>query len=899
MSRRHRWFEILLRLLPTSFRERHADDMRDAYEHAHAEHRAAGRLALIGFLVRTTVDLLVSGVRERTTPGRHAERGAGRGLFSLLDVKLGVRMLMKHPGLTLASTFALAVGIPVGLAPAHFVDGMVAPLPVPEGDRIRSLRLWSPALGRAAETTYVDYETWRPLMPSVEALGAFRETTYNVDPAESGGAGVRGAEMTASAFEIVRVRPLLGRYLLPADESPAAENVVVLGYDLWQARYAGDASIVGRAVRLGGTPHTVVGIMPDGFFFPERQNAWTPLRVTTAERPEESPPVAIFGRLADGVDDGQARAELALLAQRSSYPGREEHLQAQVEPYAHVALPGLSGGLRNTPEYLFSQSIALLVLLVACLNVGMLVFARTSTRASELAVRTALGASRGRIVAQVFTECLVLAVLASGVGLLLMGLALDVVWRVLPVRWAATLPYWIDWTITGATAVRALALAGLSAAVAGVIPALRFTGRSVQSNIQRARANRTGVRFGGLSSALIVLDVAVAVSAVGFAVTTGRMVRETGASRGDVGIAAEEYLAASLTLPPSAVGDGTLEEAGRVPSGRMAIAQRELVRRLEAEPGVRAVAVADYLPRMDHRTRLVEAEGVESPEGRSGFSIRTARVDLDFFESLGQPILQGRAFDAADLGEERTAVIVNTSFVERVLGGQNPIGRRIRYHPWGDGEPGPWREIVGVVGRLGMRMALAESDQGVYEPFAPGDLATVRLAIHLGDDPGAFAGRLRTLAGEVDPEVIVDVTGPLDRIYEGDWYFLLALTAGGALLVGVLLALAASGIYAITSFAVAERAREIGIRTALGAGRADLVRSIGRRAFAQIGLGVLLGMPLALDGFNGSDQALFTGAGWALLVGVAVMVLVALVACTGPMLRALRVHPSEVLRAEG
>jgi predicted permease len=923
MSRRHRWFELLLRLLPVGFRERHADDMRDAYEHAHAAHRATGRLALTGFLVRTTVDLLVSGVWERTASGRtggpvlgrhtegrgadramsrgagrHLERGAGRGLFSLLDVKLGVRMLMKHPGLTLASTFALAVGIPVGLAPAHFVDGIMAPLPVAEGDRIRSLRLWSPALGRAAETTYVDYQTWRPLVSSFEALGAFRETTYNVDPAESGGAGVRGAGMTASAFEIVRVQPLLGRYLQPADEAPGAEDVVVIGYDLWQARYAGDGSIVGRSVRLGSTPHTVVGVMPEGFYFPERQNAWTPLRVITAEGPEQSPPVAIFGRLTDGVDDEQARAELALLARRSSYPGRDEDLQAQVEPYAHVVLPGLSGGLRGTPEYVFAQSIALLVLLVACLNVGMLVFARTATRASELAVRTALGASRGRIVAQVFTECLVLAVLASGVGLLLMALVLDVAWRVLPASWGA-LPYWIDWSISDATAVRALALAGLSAAVAGVVPALRFTGRSVQSNIQRARANRTGVRFGGLSSALIVLDVAVAVAAVGLAVTAGRIVRETAASQGDVGIAAEEYLAASVTLPPSAAGGDAPGGSGTAHSARMAIAQGELVRRLEAEPGVRAVAVADYLPRMDHRTRLVEAEGVESPEGRSGFSIRTARVDLDFFESLGQPILQGRAFDAGDLGEESGAVIVNTSFVERVLGGQNPIGRRIRYHPWGDGEPGPWREIVGVVGRLGMRMASAESDQGVYEPFAPGDLATVRLGIHLGDDPGAFAGRLRTLAGEVDPEVIVDVTGPLDRVYEGDWYFLLAVTAGGALLVGVLLALAASGIYAIMSFAVAERAREIGIRTALGAGRADLVRSIGRRAFAQIGLGVLLGMPLALDGFNGSDQGLFTGAGWALLVGVAVMVLVGLVACTGPMLRALRVHPSEVLRTEG
>ncbi len=898
-----RWFDALIQLLPAGFRSRHRAAMQETFSGACAEHRERGRLALAAFLARTTLDLVGSGIRERLRPGRRASGRIGGGgsvrLFSWLDVKLGLRMLTKHPGLTLVSTFALAVGIPVGLAPTHIVDGLMGPLPVPRGEEIRLLRLWSPGLGRAALTTSHDFEVWSEALSSFEAVAAFRPTTLSLDPGERGGTAVRGAEVTASAFTTLRVRPLLGRPLQPADQEPGADPVVVLGYDPWQARYAGDPSIIGRTIRVGSTPRTVVGVMPEGFLFPTHESAWVPLVIPTLDDPADAPSVRIFGRLAEGVDAARAQAEFASVAARSALPGGDPRMQPQVVGFAYTLVPGLNGGLKATPEFLAFETLALIVLLVACANVGMLVFARSATRAGELSVRTALGASRARIVSQVFVECLVLAVIASGAGLVLLASVLHFMWRLIPAGWASAAPWWIDWSIGPATAVHALILAGVSAVVAGVAPALRFTGKSVQTNIQRARARRTGLRFGGLTGALIVADVAVAVTAVGFAMTAADQVRHAGEGSQAVNIPADEYLAATVSLP---VGEGTEGPAapnGTRGAGRWAAAQEELVRRLRQDPRVGGVAVADALPRMEHPSRLVEAEGVEPPPDRRGTSTRVARVAVDFFASLNQSVLAGREFDAGDLEGSRAAVIVNTTFVQKVLGGQNAVGRRIRFVPWGDGEPGPWKEIVGVVGHLGTRMISPEDDQAVYEPVAPGELESVRLGIHVGDNPISFAPTLRTVAGHVDPGLIVSVTGPLDGVYEGDWYLLVAMTLGAGLLVAVLLALAASGIYAIMSFAVAERTTEIGIRAALGAGRRELTLAVARRALAQLGLGVGLGIPLAALFILMNQASPYTGMGEALAVGLTVMVLVALAACTGPTLRALRVHPSEALKGEG
>ena len=891
-----RWFRLLLRSFPAGFRERYGPAMEEAFREASAERRARGLLSLARFLVRTTVDMTLSGLRERFgsrhAAGRKAQGSVWAGWpVSWVEVKLGLRMLSKHPGLAVASTFALAVGIPVGLAPDQVVDGVMANLPVPEGERIRLLRQWDPRLGRSASASYGEFDAWRESLTSFEDLAAFRRTRHNVDGGAEIRVGIRAAEVTPSTFEILRVPPFLGRTFRPEDASPGAPDVVVLAYDLWQARYAGDLDVVGRTIRLGETPFTVVGVMPEGFLFPVREQLWTPLGAPDPER-AASLGVDVVGRLADGVTDAEAGSEFTVVAGRTTPSGDELRLQPQVARYAQLVLPALSGPLEETYEVRVFRILAWLVFLVASCNVGMLFFARAATRREELAVRTALGAARPRVLAQAFMESLVLALAAVGAGLVLCSLAFDLLWRVVPSGWEQAFPHWIDWRIDNRTVFRALTLATISAVVAGVIPAIRYTTRSVQANIQSARSRRTGVRFGGVSGMLIAVDVAVAVAAVGFSITAADLVTRVSGSTELVGIPAHEYLAAEVHLGPS---DGP----GPSASTRRAATQEELVRRLRAEPGVRGVAVADALPRMQHPTRLVEVEGMAPPEDRRGHSTRVAQVAPDFFASLDAPLLTGRGFDRSDLGPERTTVVVNTRFVENILQGQSALGRRIRFHPWGEGEPGPWKEIVGVVGQLGVRIVSAEGAQGVYEPLDAGELRTVQLGIHLGADPTSFSPRLRALAAEVDPEAIVSVSGTLGEIHEGDWYLVLAASLGAGLLVGVLLALAASGIFAILSFSVSERITEIGIRAALGAGQGQVIASVTRRAAAQLGIGVALGLPLAAGFLLLEQSSPFLGLAKALAVGLAVLLLVGLAACTGPTLRALRVRPSDALRADG
>ncbi|MDA1104420.1 MAG: ABC transporter permease [Gemmatimonadetes bacterium] len=263
-------FELGLRAFPAPFRRSFADGMREAFEAACLE-LGNNRTRLYPFLLRTTVDMISAGFRERvrsTMRPRLASRsGASRPKiwFSLLDRKLGLRMMGKHPGMTLVTVFALAVGIPVGLTPTHLANALEAPLPVPDGHRVRLLRYWNQATNRPETTTYYDYMQWRDGLSSFEAVGAVRTSLYNVDSEDGLAPPVAGAEATASTFELLRVAPSLGRSLGTADEVLGAPSVVVIGYDLWQSRVGGDPDIIGRDLRIGGVPHTVVGVMPQGF----------------------------------------------------------------------------------------------------------------------------------------------------------------------------------------------------------------------------------------------------------------------------------------------------------------------------------------------------------------------------------------------------------------------------------------------------------------------------------------------------------------------------------------------------------------------------------------------------------------------------------------------------------
>ena len=735
---------------------------------------------------------------------------------SFLDVRLGLRMIVRTPGLSFVAVCALAVGIPVGLAPMHAVDALERPLPGDPDGRIRTLCYWRGTVHEHA--TAGDYFLWRTSLRSFDALAAYRPTTVNLD---TGGAGlsVSGIETTASTFDILRTPAMLGRVLRADDEIAGAPSVVVIGHDLWRARFGGDPGIVGRPLLIGGTPFSVVGVMPPAFRFPTSHQLWMPLRIQDdGGGPRSGAAVVVFGRLADGVTPDAAQAELQTLTSSLAAADSFHRLRATVLPTWHLTFGFPSpGGLRALPEFSLVQVLMLAPLFVACVNVGLLILAQTSTRASEFAVRTALGASRGRILTQVFVEFMVLAVMAAGAGLLI----LDWLSGRLLSALGITLPYWIDTGLTAATALRALVLAAGCAVIAGVVPALRMTGRSIDANIKRARASRSGNRLGGFSSALIVIDVAVAVVAIGVAGGLWGKVQATKPSKSVDGIRAEEILSVTLDVRSTQ-------------RQQVARAQTALVERLRGEPDVRAVTFATALPRMDHPVRLLEIDqGAAAVAGP--FKVRTARIAIDFFDQLELPLVAGRGFDSRDLKKDAGTIIVNTTFAQRAFGSTNPIGRRVR-EAAPDGAPvGPWLEIVGVVGHMGVHALTPSEDDGVYLPLAQGDVNPVRLAIWVRGDPAVFAPRVHELAKAVDPNAVIAMPIPLDEMFEGDWYFLRALVLGVANLVGVLLSLAASALYAILSLVVSQRTREIGIRVALGADRWRIARHIATRAVVQIG----------------------------------------------------------------
>lgn len=832
-----------------------------------------------------------------------ASRGLGpfdRLLVHWLDVKLGLRMLVKHPGLTWVAVFALAVGIPVGMAPSHLADAVEAPLPEDAANRVRGIRWWDPAATNTSPTRYRDFERWAAALTTFEAVGAFRSALYNLGADDGRAAPVAGAEVTASTFSMLGTPPLLGRTLDRADERPGAPDVVVLGHDVWVSRFGSDPGIVGRTVRVGAVSRTVVGVVPEGFYFPGREQLWLPLRPESGEE-GEARRVGIVGRLATGVSAEEAQAELATLRppEGQALLDAERRLQAEVVPYGLLFMGLPRGGMESVQGFYLVQLLALALLMVACANVGMLVFARTATRLRELAVRTALGASRARILWQIFVETLVLAVVAAAVGVAAVDWALGKV-NLAALAGQAALPYWLRIDATPAAVVRALALAAVSATVAGIVPALRITGKRVQRSIQRSEARRSGVHFGGITSVLIVADVAIAVAGVAMAVALASWMTQTRASAELAGITAEEFLGVEVRMSG---GESGLGVDGADLRARLASVQATLVQRLEAEPGVRAVTVAEALPRMDHTSRPIEVEGGEYGEGSGGRWVRTVRVDAGFFRALERPVLAGRGFDASDAEAAVPPIIVNTVFVEEMLGGTEPLGRRIRFSRGVPGEA-PWHEIVGVVGHLGVNVVSRDGDAGVYLPAAPGTIHPFQVAIWTSADPEALAPKLRDIAREVDPALLLGAPRRLDRVHQGDWYIMLAVTAGFVLLVGVLVAMAASGIYAIVSYSISERTREIGIRTALGATRRTLILTILRRSLVQIGVGAVLGLPLAATILmdlreTESGSAPFVGVLLALVLAVAIAGLVGLFSCLVPTRRILRVEASAALRGDG
>lgn len=820
--------------------------------------------------------------------------------FSALDVKLGIRMMMKYPGLSVISLLGMAVAIAIGAGSFAFISSMLDPtLPLPEGERVVSIQNNTRNPGNPDRQSLHDFVLWRDQLTSVRDLAAFMSDRRNLVAPGGRVVLVRVGQMTASGFRVARTPPVLGRPLLDEDEQVGAEPVVVIAADEWQRAFDGDPNIVGRQVRLGGTIHTVVGVMPEGFRFPINHRYWVPLRLDPTDYElGGGPSIFMFGRLVDGATLDDAQAELTTIGFRmaTTYPETHEHLRPVVLPYTRpffdVDSPAMAWAFRA-----LQLAISLLLIVVA-VNVAILVYARTAMRAGEIAVRTALGASRRRVVAQLFAEALVLSGTAAAIGLAVAGVGLAKIQAFMELAYA-DLPFWWELDLSAGLVGYVVGLGVLAAVIVGVLPALKATGRRVQAGLQQLSNRGSGMQLGRTWTVLIVAQVAVAVAVLPFAAyVAGQAVR-----RATVAPAypVDEFLRGYLSMerdeaPPAAVAEAYEREF----AARFRDRAAELVRRVEADPTVRGVTFASQYPG-GGGWRWIEVEAVAADTAIVQSATRWVRVndvDVDLFPVFGVPILAGRGFGSGDRDPDANGVIVDRAFAER-LGG-NVLGRRVRSVRRGpnpsETEYGPWLEIVGVVPHFTVRHDFDPASAHLFRPLGLEGAATgLALAIRItGGPPEAFAQRLREIAVEVDPALQLH---ELETATANEWRSQQGLLALALVIVAVTLSvllLSAAGIYAMMSFTVAKRKREIAIRSALGADPRRLLRGIFARATMQLGAGVLAGLLLAVV-----IQGPVDGKGLLLLPLVAaIMMVVGLLAALGPARRGLAIQPTEALREE-
>jgi putative ABC transport system permease protein len=814
-----------------------------------------------------------------------------RGLS--LDVRLALRLLVKHIGLTVVGTIAMAFAIWSGIVGFEFYTQIMHPaLPLAGGDRIVGIVMVDTASAGERPPTLHDFVAWRDALTSVPDLAAYRDRNWNVIVGDAAPEPVPVAEISAAAFRVVRERPVLGRPLVEADEKPGAPWVVVIGHDVWQSRFASDPHVIGRELRLGNVVHTVVGVMPQGFRFPVAHNFWVPLRLDPVNYArKQSPALRVFGRLAPGATVETAQPEMTVLGATAAaaFPDTHEPLKPRIVPYIDSIFGAFSAD--STSEVFMGNLLSVLLVLLVCGNVALLMFARAATRENEILVRMALGAGRGRIMTQLFVEALVLAMVAALVAVT----SAQAAWRSLFAMVTENMfdnrvPFWMHSSVSPRTLLYAALLTLVAAAIAGLLPGLKVT-RGIGTRLRQSGAGGGGLHFGGIWTVLIVMQVAV-MAIVPTPVIAIYGDASKGAREANAGLVPEQYLAVTMAMDREEVPGA----AGSTFTGRFAAATQELERRLEAEPGVTGVTVASVLPLMNHPWRTIDIDEESAARGERNSSrhyVFSAWVALDFFDVLDTPILSGRAFHSGDLEPGARTVIVNQSFAQAVLGGTNPIGRRIRISdPTQQSGNAPWHDVVGVVPDLGVAPdERAAYRPRIYQPLVPGGSYPVRMAVHTMGDPLLFASRLRSIARDLDPTLQISEIARFDQVAAAGartmtllfWFFL-------ALAVVVVL-LSLTGIYAVLSFTASQRTREVGIRVALGGRPRHVIAVLFRRPLMQIGLGILIGLVIADRMSKGNMVRVIA-------VYACAVVAVSALATLGPVRRALRIDPIEALRAE-
>jgi putative ABC transport system permease protein len=799
------------------------------------------------------------------------------------ELRFAVRSLRNQPGLSFIAVVALGLGIGFTAVMFSIVYGaLYRGLPFPDGDRIHAVLGTNPQEGIEQTSVSIhDYTDWKEQQSSMEELAAFYSGTVNVT-AGTEPERYDGAFMTASGFRVLGVQPFLGRAFTDEETRPGGPQLLILGHHVWRDRFGSDPGILGQGVKVNGEDATVIGVMPEGFRFPQLEDVWVPLRVDPLALPRgEGSYVTPFGKLKPGVTAEASTAEFSGIARRlaEAYPETNRGLDAVVKPYTKMAMGGDS-----EPILLSMLGTVLLVLIVACANVANLLLARAAGRTKELAIRTAMGASRSRVLIHLLAEASILAVAGAVVGAVVARVGLDLFTRVVEFT---DPPFWMSFTVDGPILLFIVAVTLLAALVSGLIPGLKVSGSRTHELLKDESRGSSSLRIGRLSRFLVMGEVAMS---VGLLVSAGLMVKGMIRLRTlDYGFDRQEVFTARLGLFPSEYPD--------VEDRRLFF--QELLDGLQSQPEVVSATLTTTLPGLGSNTTRFAVMGEAYAEETDYPRTRTVSVTPGFFETFGVGPLQGRTFQRADDPSGQPVVVVNAGFVRRFFPGEDPLGRQVRLGTSQSEEP--WLTIVGVVPDLYMQ-GVANSDevtQGVYLPLAQNDAQFISLAVRGRGDPMALATVVREQVTAVSPDTPLYWVRTQERaIAEENWVVDIFGGLFGIFGVGALF-LAAVGLYGVMAFSVKQRTQEVGIRMALGARAGRVLGMVLGHGIRQIAVGLVVGLGLGALLSRGLGEFLTLVDPWdpSVFGGIAlVLLLTGLVASYVPAWRATRVSPVEALR---
>jgi putative ABC transport system permease protein len=804
------------------------------------------------------------------------------------DVRFGARTLLKNKSVTLVAVAALALGIGANTAIFSVVNGvLLRPLSFPDSGRVTAVLTKDPESGSLYSAySFPNFEDVRDQNKVFERVAAFYMTNEFLRAGEEP-ERMRGAYVSADLFPLLGVGPEAGRTFSPEEERNGGGRFIVLSHEFWQRRFGGDAKIVGRELTVGSQPVTVVGVMPRGFKFPlnaDRVDFWMPL-VSSIPEPSRAARGAVYlgvvARLKAGVTLEQAQSDVDGIASRlaEQYPAADTGFNVALVP----AQERLVGKIK--PALLVLLGAVACVLLIACANVANLLLARATVRRKEIAIRTAIGASRRRVVRQLLTESLLLSALGGATGLLLAMWGLDVLVAASP----ADLPRAAEIGLDKYVLAFAVCVTTLTGLVFGLAPALQA------SKTDLGEALKDGSRGGGdaagrnrLRGLLVVSEVAlslVLLVGAGLLFQSFRRLLDVAP-----GFEPENVLAADITVSDTKYPENTARSAF----------YREALERIKALPGVEAAGVVDPLPLGgSFESYTFDIAGRPPfPPGDQPSSARRA-ASPDYFRAMGIPLLRGRAFGEQDKPNAQPVVIINETFARRFFPGQDAVGQSIIP---GEGRQGKTREIVGVVGDVRHAGLDAEVTPEYYVPYEQASVERMTVVARTASgNPSDIAGPLRGVIRSMDREQPVYNVRTMTQLLDDSLARRRFNTTLLACFSALALLLASIGIYGVMSYTVAQRTREIGIRIALGARAGDVIRLVLRQglglALAGVGAGLLASyfltkfMSSMLYGVSATDPLVF-GA------GVLMLLLIVLLACLVPARRATKVDPMVALRYE-